>query len=386
MRLGDVMEKKQLNILLIEDNSADAHLIQEYFLDMPSQSANLFPAATLSDGLKYLNGDHVFDVILMDLSLPDSIGFDTYAAVYARANTKPIIVLTGLDDETLARQTVRQGAQDYLVKDVLDAQLLSRSIQYAIERKHIEVSLEAEKVKAEQASVAKSLFLANMSHEFRTPLNAILGYCEMIKEEVDSLQMPDLSKDLQKIHASGSHLLYLIDEILDLSKLEAGEMNISQQPVCVSSLVREIAHVLSDQICQKGNVLIVDAEKNFPVLYSDEARLRQCLLNVLDNANKFTNCGEIVFKAFFEDQHRPTVVFQVRDTGVGIPAEKMETIFRAFSQADESSTRKHDGTGLGLTITKLLTELLGGTIHLDSNINSGTCVTMQFPLSPDQDE
>ncbi|MDQ6423111.1 response regulator [Paenibacillus sp. LHD-117] len=230
-----------------------------------------------------------------------------------------------------------------------------------------------------EASQIKSQFLANMSHELRTPLNAIIGYSEMLKEEADEMGEAAFSDDLHKIHTAGRHLLTLINSILDLSKIEAGKMELYYEPIELPSLIGDIVATAEPLMASNRNRLAVDYPDGR--IHSDATKLRQILLNIISNAAKFTEDGTVTLSVVYESEEGvPGITFRVRDTGIGMTPEQAADVFQAFKQADSSTTRKFGGTGLGLAISQNLCTMLGGTIRLDSKAGVGSVFTVWLPL------
>jgi PAS domain S-box-containing protein len=235
---------------------------------------------------------------------------------------------------------------------------------------------------AEAASGAKSQFLASMSHELRTPLNAIIGYSEMLQEEAEELGQDDLVPDLQKIWGSGKHLLALINDVLDLSKIEAGKMELLTEDFDVRSTIDDVATTVRPLIDKNSNQLVVDCPDDIGTMHSDATRARQIFLNLLSNASKFTENGTIKLEARREsDSTGDWLVFKVRDTGVGMTAEQLGKLFEAFSQAEKNTAHKYGGTGLGLAISRRFAELMGGDIAVDSKVGVGTVFTVRLPAA-----
>jgi len=248
------------------------------------------------------------------------------------------------------------------------------------EMREAEEALEAAKAAAEDANMAKSQFIANMSHELRTPLSAVIGYSEMLEEEAEDLQDADsFREDLGKIKSNARHLLSLINDVLDLSKIEAGKMEVQPEDFTLAPLVAEVAETVGALVAKKGNALDVSIAEDLPPAYSDPVKIRQCLFNLLGNAAKFTEGGRITLSASPDAERPGWVALRVSDTGIGMTAEQLERLFQRFSQADATTTRRFGGTGLGLSITKAFCTMLGGKIEVESEAGQGTSFTLRLP-------
>ncbi len=233
---------------------------------------------------------------------------------------------------------------------------------------------------AEEASRAKSQFLASVSHELRTPLNAIIGYSELLGEEVEELGVAQLGDDLGRIHASGRLLLSLINDILDLSKVEAGKMEIHCETFPLAPLVEEAVATLGPLLEKNANRLVVEGVAAAGTMHADRTKLMQILLNLLSNACKFTHQGTITFSVSHEGADGDgRVVFRVRDTGIGMTEEQMDRLFQAFSQAEASTASRYGGTGLGLAITKRFSRLMDGDVVVESAPGAGSTFTLTLP-------
>lgn len=239
---------------------------------------------------------------------------------------------------------------------------------------------EEARAEAEEANKSKSIFLANMSHELRTPMNAIIGYSEILMEEATELQPEEFISDLKKIHSSGQHLLGLINDILDLSKIEAGKMALYLETFDIATIVKEAEATVEPIVQRKNNSLIVNCPKDIGTMHADITKVRQNLLNLLSNASKFTENGVIHLSVYRHLDHgKDWIIFRVSDTGIGMSKEQTSKLFQAFTQADASTTRKYGGTGLGLVITKRFCKMMGGDISVESGLGKGSTFTIHLP-------
>ena len=235
---------------------------------------------------------------------------------------------------------------------------------------------------AEEANRAKSRFLATMSHELRTPLNAIIGYSEMLEEEAEERSLLEAVPDLRKIQGAGKHLLELINDVLDLSKIEAERMVIHMETLLISSVVGSVVAGVEPLAKKNGNNLVVQCEAD-GTFSADLTRFHQALLNLLSNACKFTENGTVTLRVFREvAEGKPWVCWRVSDTGVGIAPQDYGKLFKPFSQVDSSATRKHGGTGLGLVISQKFCQLMGGQIDFSSELGKGSAFTIRIPAEP----
>jgi len=232
--------------------------------------------------------------------------------------------------------------------------------------------------------LAKSQFLANMSHELRTPLNAIIGYSEILQEEALDLGEEDFVSDLERIHNSGQHLLTLINDILDLSKIEAGHAELELKTFDVSDAVQDVARTVEPLFFRNTNRLNVECPNNIGELYSDQTKFTQILFNLLSNAAKFTQKGTITLSVerIKNDENSwdaEQLIFKCTDTGIGMTPQQLQKLFQPFTQADTSTTRKYGGTGLGLAIAQKYSQMLGGEITVNSEFGKGSTFTLMLP-------
>ena len=251
------------------------------------------------------------------------------------------------------------------------------------ERREFEAALRAARDEAEQANVAKSTFIANMSHELRTPLSAIIGYSEMMIEEIeDSDDTAGFGTDMRKIEGNARHLLGLINDVLDLSKVESGKMDVYAERFDLEPVLRDVAATALTLVEKKSNRLDVQLEPHLGRMMSDLTKVRQILLNLLSNAAKFTERGTVTLSVRREvTKVSDTIVFAVSDTGIGMTTEQVSRLFQRFVQADASTTRRYGGTGLGLSLTKALAEMLGGSVEVASRHGEGTRFEVSLPAT-----
>ncbi|MBA3545568.1 MAG: hypothetical protein H0T76_03710 [Nannocystis sp.] len=290
--------------------------------------------------------------------------------LYARLDQilEVVTAMTALD---FARKLEVREEDDWLVNGVV----IGLNIMGDELRRRSEALIEARDT-ALAANRAKSAFLANMSHELRTPLNAIIGYSELLREECDVVLDRLQLADLDKIVGSGRHLLSLIKDTLDLSKIEAGKVELSLETFELDPVIDEVVGTVQPLLLARDNRVIVERDPQLGEIHTDRTKLLQILLNLLSNAIKFTTLGTIRFVARRQGDQ---LTFMVTDTGIGIPRDKLDVIFGAFTQADEETARRFGGTGLGLTITRHFSEMMGGEIVVSSEIGAGSTFTLTLP-------
>jgi|HubBroStandDraft_6_1064221.scaffolds.fasta_scaffold161121_2 signal transduction histidine kinase len=371
-------ELDRLRVLLIEDNLADARLTRELLNEANPGGFDLVHAATLQHGIDAL-ATAEFGIVLLDLSLIDAQGLDTVRRLRQQHPRVPIIVVSGLDDEEVALEALHNGAQDYLVKGQGDGHLIARAMRYAIERKRTELQLIEARDLAEAASQAKSAFLANMSHELRTPLNAIIGFSEIIAGELFGAEASGLYRQYAgHINGSGQHLLKLVNEVLDVSKFVAGQLDLEEVPVDLAELLHECVDLMELQLGEKRLALCLAVPEDLALLTADPLRLKQVLLNLLSNSVKFSKPDTAVEIAVALTQEGDLTV-AITDHGIGMRAEDIPTALEPFRQINRKPGQAQEGTGLGLPLAKMMVEKHGGALSLTSVPGEGTTVCVTIP-------
>ncbi len=383
-----------LTILVVEDEPGDfglvrLHIHQAGCAPVHNEDPVLW-AKTLAEGIEQAHCNKP-DIILLDLSLPDSAGITTVQDMRAAISDVPIIVLTGNDEFSLALETLEAGAQDFLVKGHFDYEILGRALRYALVRgkleqrlrhyqQHLEemvqertIALSIAKEAAETASRAKSTFLSNMSHELHTPLNGIMGMTDIAMRHMTD---PKQIERLAKVKTASSQLLYVINQILDISCIEAERLTLEAEDFKLSTVLENLESLISFKAEVKHLQLVIEPAPEFAALAlrGYPLRLGQILLNLTSNAVKFTEQGTVTLRAriIAETDTEVQFRFEVEDTGIGISPEDQKRLFTAFEQADGSMTRKHGGTGLGLVISQRLARLMGGDVGLKSQPGVGS--------------
>jgi signal transduction histidine kinase/HPt (histidine-containing phosphotransfer) domain-containing protein len=372
------MIDQAIHVLLIEDSPTDAQLLQIMLSQCQGAIFNVQLSGKLEDGRRQLKENQP-DVVLMDLSLPDSSGLDGFDKLRAGDKTVPIIVLTGLNDQTVATQAVKKGAEDFLIKDSIDANLLERSILYAIERarnKRQIIELNEELVVARDQALAiarfKAEFLAHMSHEIRTPMNAVIGMTDLLRRS-------PLSRDQQRfvdiIQQSGRVLLDVINDILVFSKIEAGKLGLENTVFNLLRTVESAIDIVADKAREKSIYISSFISPDVPASISGDAqRLRQVLLNLVSNAVKFTDAGSVSVVVSLLERNGSTVrlKFEVKDTGQGLDQSDTERIFEPFIQSRNERSQGETSSGLGLAIAKRLVHMMNGEIWTESRLGEGS--------------
>lgn len=314
-----------------------------------------------------------------DCSLEDRIFIDSLANLVALAIER--------FERIKAEKALAQVKNELEIRVKKRTKELQEAVQQLriemVERLKVEGILETALHQAQAASQAKSTFLANMSHELRTPLHAIIGFSDLLLEEVVDKKLYDLLPDVEKIHQSGYHLLTLINDILDLCKVEAGQMPLSLETFEVASFVHDVVTSLQPLAEQNQNTVQICCKNNLDIMEGDITKIRQIIYNVMSNALKFTHQGKVTLSLKREqNQDLDWICFEVTDTGIGISREQQKNLFQAFTQVDNSLSREYGGTGLGLAITHHYCKMLGGQISVSSELGVGSKFTVYLPTAP----
>ncbi len=385
-------------ILVVDDSADDRDLIRHLLRKQRSEYI-VIAEATGEAGLERVRRERP-DCLLLDYYLPDMDGREFLDALRAAgggwAQPVPIVLLTGQDRDEIAAEVLTRGAQDYLVKDALTGQALVRAVENAIEKFHIHHELQEQRAAAElrnhklevlreelqaglaelaDAQQARDRFLAIMSHEMRTPLNAILGYTELLELELEGELTDGQRAQLERIRLGGRHLLDLINDVLDLARADARKLEMDIRPVDLRAVLEEVVALLESQAATKGIRLEVeDRERVLPHVQADLQRLRQILTNLIGNAIKFTERGSVVVRC--EASAGGEVRVRISDTGIGMEPEIIPLIFDEFYQAKDELTREKGGSGLGLAISRRLARLMGGDVEASSVPGEGSVFTV----------
>jgi signal transduction histidine kinase len=364
------------NTLLIIDDIVDNLMLLG---EAMSSEYKIKVATSGVQGLELAVQDPKPDLILLDIMMPGIDGYEVCRRLKADSQTKhiPVIFLSALDKESDELQGLDAGAVDFIIKP-FKLDVVRARINTQLELLRMRQLLQTARLKAEAASQSKSVFLANMSHEIRTPMSAIMGMTDLALEKASD---PQQQSYLETVKLSADSLLALINDILDFSKIEAGQMELDEHPFMIADAVEAAIRTVSILSKEKGLEIQLDIAPNVPAAVAgDSLRFRQIILNLLSNAIKFSEKGIILISVTVEKSGIETTTLRVSvaDQGIGITAEKISSVFNAFSQADSSVSRKFGGTGLGLAICRQLCELMDGIITVESEYGKGT--TFSFTI------
>ncbi len=362
-------------VLVVEDNPADRKLISLSLSESPHRY-NLTCAERLSEGLEKL-GKQPPDVMLLDLNLPDSQGSDTFQRVIDKAPHVPILVLTGADDDHLALEAVRNGAQDYILKGQMDSHVLTRAMRYAIERHQVVMALRENRRKQLEF---KDKFLSHVSHELRSPLASIFQYSEVMLDGLAGPLTPKAREYLGTVLRNAKQLNSLINDLMDTARADSGKLSIELGRLDPVELIQQLVRVFTPRARVRGLSLSARVAAGLPAVLADRCRIEQILTNLIENAFKFTEAGgEVTLHAEVFSDDPKFVKLSVADTGAGISPENLEKVFDRLYQ-ENNAVSNRQGLGLGLAICKELADRHGGRIWAESTLGKGSQFSVLLPV------
>ena len=398
--------EETLKILIIDDDEVDRMAVSRA-LKAAGIRIEFSEATDYSEAVEIL-AEKNFDCVFVDYLLPGKDGLALVQEIRTSGSKVPLIVLTGQGDEQTAVELMKAGASDYITKSRITPDLLSATLRNVIRIYEAELQIELfnkqlresnellkkknkeledkkeqihiQNLKLLEASETKSKFLATMSHELRTPLNAIMAFSQMLQRKNKgnfSKQQVDM---IERIHGNGKNLLALINDILDLSKIEAGGLKLYPEEFDLSQLINTTIDELRSLRSQKKLEIQVKTNFQHTKAVNDRNRVRQVLVNLISNAIKFTEQGKVLIEASeISDLSDSNIVIIVKDTGIGIAENDIKHIFEPFRQINQTTSRKYAGTGLGLAITKSLVKMMDGKISVESELNKGSTFRVELP-------
>ena len=349
-------------VLLVEDNPGDTRLLREMFNEDSSLNVDLTCVGFMADAERYLAA-HAVDVVLLDLGLPDAQGLAAIRRARVAAPGIPLVVLTGTDDEALAAQSLQEGAQDYLIKGQIETRGLLRALRYAGERKRLERM--------------KDEFVSTVSHELRTPLTSITGSLGLLASKAAGELSGPAARLLKIAHGNSQRLVRLVNDILDIEKLQSGHVVFNLRRVEVRSLVQESVEAIGEFAQGLGVRIRIEAAHAVQDVRADTDRLAQVITNLLSNAVKFSSPNNEVVVTI--ENGAGLVRISVRDHGPGIATEFKSRVFERFAQADATNARRKGGTGLGLSIVKEIVGRLAGKVGFRDAPGGGTIFYVELP-------
>ncbi len=371
-----MIDQQTTQVLLIEDNPGDADLVRLRLVEGKSP-VDVNCVNRLSDGLACLTRETP-SVVLLDLNLPDSHGAETFRRVMEHSPNVPVVVLSGQDDEVLAMKAVHHGVQDYLVKGNISSKQLERAIRYAVERQAL---LRALEITQKQQLEFKNRFLSHVSHELRTPLTCIHQYVSLLVDGLAGPMAPDQSDHLKTVLKSVNQLHAMIRDLLEATRAESGKMQIEPRCVALGELVQQAVAMLRPTAEEKQVGLEIGLDQRLPLVYADPDRVLEVLINLLDNAIKFTPPdGSVIAQASVVDADPGFIYISVSDTGRGINPETKTLIFDRLYQDADAIDNNRSGLGLGLFICREIVRLHEGRIWVSSEPGQGSTFTFTLPV------
>jgi signal transduction histidine kinase/DNA-binding response OmpR family regulator len=389
--LNNLQLKIQKNLIKVQNNVEDFS-VQFSRLDEITTQLRTESLRT-SERLILTNHIVIIGLIISIILLIMIVGSIIFRVISRTLNTLTMTMQQIVKQKEVLKQRLVMTPYSDLNEVVIAFNMMVESLQYTHEHLQELVALrtnELEKMldelmvakkNSEAANVTKSEFISNISHELRTPLNAIISYCELLREDAEAAGLNSYVSDLNKIHASGKHLLMLINDILDLSKIEAGKMDIYLEEFNVVNMIKDLENLIHPLLEKNKNSFEYEIDEHVDIMHTDLMKVRQCLLNLISNACKFTKEGKIILSVKPQiSNDKSYLQFSVSDTGIGMTPEQLGELFKAFTQAESSTSRRFGGTGLGLYLTKQFAEMLGGGITVDSEYGKGSTFTLMLPV------
>ena len=369
--------KAALQVLLVEDNEGDACLLREMLATERPDSFELTHCVRMSEAVAHLEKGGV-DIVLLDMGLPDGHGLDTVRREHAAAPAVPLIVLTGLDDEVIAAGAMKEGAQDYLIKGQIENRALPRALRHAIERHRMQA--ETDLIRTHQLQF-KDEFLSHVSHELRSPLSAIYQFVTILQDGLAGDVNPEQHGHLEIVMRNVKQLESMIDDLLEVTRMQAGKLTIELQCTSVSDAIVDAVHTLQGAAAAKGITLSSHAECHLPSVFADPTRVRQMLIILLDNAIRFTPAnGTVTVEARILEEDPSLVILRVTDSGCGISPDMTERVFERLVQASDPALAGRKGLGLGLYICKELATRQGGHIWVKNEPELGAVFSLTLPI------
>jgi signal transduction histidine kinase len=385
-------------VLVVDDIAANRNLLRE---TLEPRGYEVLLAGNGQTALKVAHRVKP-DVILLDVMMPGMDGFETCRQLKAAPETRgiPVLFITAENETSALVNGFQAGGVDYVIKPIRAEEVLARvethlkinRLTSELARANDELTRTNEELRrevdrrtqAEQAATkanqAKSDFLSFVSHEMRSPLNSIIGFSDLLVADLDNEESPEALGDLRRINRSGKYLLDLINNLLDLSKIEAGKMELHLERFDLSSLAEDILATLEPAAKKNSNTLRLECPADLGAIYADVVKVKQTLMNLVANACKFTEHGTVELKLEREDRDgKPTVLMEVTDTGIGMTPEQVSRLFKAYAQAAPSTSKKYGGTGLGLAISRKCCLLMGGDITVSSEPGNGSTFRVTLP-------
>lgn len=387
------MDDTKIKVLLIEDDSADAELVKRS-LRKSGASVHLHWARTLAAGIAKLR-DERFDIVLSDLSLPDCIGHDTIVSIRETASDTPIVVLTGLDDERVEYELLQSGVEDYVVKGEMNGPGLKRAMRHSIQRhenatrirellgeveaKNAQLNEKNEKLGRLYAQANE--FVDNVSHEFRTPLTVVKEYISLVREGIAGEVNAEQSRLLNVAEDRADDLNTMVDDMLDISKLEAGMLGAWRKNGSLGEIVEHLKESLERKARVKNVQLTWEFEKELPAVYCDAEKVRRVIINLATNAIKFCGNPGVVRITARPDFDARELCVSITDNGPGIDDEGIASIFERFKQLNHSIRSSTKGFGLGLNIARELVDLNFGQMDIESELGKGSSFSFTLPFA-----